>query len=153
LYAFLAFAFTMLTLSAPVFGQAEKILYAFTGVTGIQPVGNLIFDSAGNLYGATTAGGSDSGEGDGLVYELSPGARGAWTQTILYTFTGGNDGSEPLAGLVFDAVGNLYGTTAWGGFYGYGVVFELSPVSGGGWMEKVLYTFSNSTDGVHRLAL
>lgn len=147
--AFLAFAFTMLTLSASAFGQTEEILYAFTGITGFQPVGNLIFDSAGNLYGTTTAGGSDNGEGHGLVYELSPAVGGGWTQTILYTFTGGSDGSEPLAGLVFDPAGNLYGTTAWGGFYGYGVVFELSPASGGGWTEHVLYTFSNSTNGAN----
>ncbi len=147
LCAFLAFAFTMLTLSASVFGQTEKILYAFTGFAGSSPVGKLIFDAAGNLYGTTTTGGSESGEGYGVVYELSPAAGGGWTQTVLYTFTGDSDGSQPLSGLVFDAAGNLYGTTGSGGAFGYGTVFELSPSSGGFWTEQALYNFSNSADG------
>ncbi len=140
------FSFSMLALSAYAFGQTEKILYEFNGGTGSSPAGNLIFDAAGNLYGTTTTGGSET---RGAVYELSPAAGGGWTQTTLHSFTGGSDGSEPEAGLVFDATGNLYGTTAWGGVYGYGTVFELSPLSGGGWTEQVLYSFTNSTDGAN----
>jgi uncharacterized repeat protein (TIGR03803 family) len=144
---FWAFTFTILVLSASAFGQTEKVLYEFTGFNGSSPVGNLVFDASGNLYGTTTAGGSESGEGHGVVYELSPAEGGGWTETVLYAFTGGDDGSQPLSGLVFDASGNLYGTTGSGGAFDYGTVFELSPVTGGGWIEQVLYSFSNSSDG------
>jgi uncharacterized repeat protein (TIGR03803 family) len=69
----------------------------------------------------------------------------ASTETVLYSFTG-TDGSQPYAGLVFDASGNLFGTTWNGGAHGYGTVFELTPNSGGGWTETVLYSFCSATD-------
>jgi uncharacterized repeat protein (TIGR03803 family) len=111
--------------------------------TGAQP----IFDRAGNLYGTTFSGGGGScSAGCGVVYELVPSGSG-WTEQVLYSFTGaGGDGASPWAGLVFDQAGNLYGTTEFGGAYGYGTIYELSP-SGSGWTEKVLYSFQNQADG------
>ena len=76
-----------------------------------------------------------------------PFAWGQYTETTIHNFTGGNDGAIPYSGLIFDAQGNLYGTTNQGGPYGEGSVFRLSPQSGGGWAETVLYDFSGGTDG------
>ena len=120
------------------------VLYGFStgGADGANPrYGDLNFDQAGNIYGTTPAGGSGN---NGLVYELMP-SGSDWTEKILYTFSG-PDGSQPFAGIIFDNVGNMYGTTAQGGANGYGTVYELSP-SGGGWTEKVLYSFQNGSDG------
>ncbi|MBA3916631.1 MAG: hypothetical protein H0X25_22855, partial [Acidobacteriales bacterium] len=109
-------------------------------------------DSAGNLYGTTIAGGNSKCNfyyaGCGTVFELLP-IGTSWTETLLYQFTDtGGDGSDPEDGVIFDAAGNLYGVTAAGGSHlcigGCGTVYELSPVAGGGWNEKVLYQFSNS---------
>jgi len=131
----------------------EKVLYNFGSVSGdgVAPLGGVVFDKAGNLYGTTTAGGASS---NGTVYELSPSTGGTWTEKILYSFKGGpTDGSNPRRGsLLFDAKGNLYGTTldggANGGVTGDGVVFELSPATGGTWTEKLLYSFgASSADG------
>jgi uncharacterized repeat protein (TIGR03803 family) len=101
-----------------------------------------VFDSAGNLYGTTE---NDGAFGDGTVFQVSPGGNGQWTLSNIYDFAGASDGALPAAGLVIDAAGNLYGTTGAGGLT-YGVVFELSPSSGGQWNESVLYTFTK-TDG------
>jgi uncharacterized repeat protein (TIGR03803 family) len=131
----------------------ETVLYSFTGATGTtdgnDPAGGVIFDAAGNLYGMTEAGG---GSGNGVVFELSPNPGGTWTETVLYSFQGGHDGSAPnLSTLTFDKAGNLYGETAFGGSdrcsgSGCGTVFELSPTGGGSWTESVVYRFQ-STDG------
>ena len=76
------------------------------------------------------------------MFELTPTAGGAWTEKVLHSFGNGTDGVGPQAGLIFDAAGNLYGTTAKGGTYGIdGTVFELTPTAGGGWTEKMLYSF------------
>jgi hypothetical protein len=110
----------------------------------IVPTGSLVFDSAGNLYGATLL--RDTGTEDGVVFELTPQQNGQWVESILYEFMGGSDGAVPNGGLVFDASGNLYGTTRSGGndkaceYRGCGVVFELSPALGA-WTESILYTF------------
>jgi uncharacterized repeat protein (TIGR03803 family) len=109
----------------------EKVLYKFKGKKkgdGAQPYAGLVLDvSTGNLYGTTELGGAyDSG----TIFELSPPIKknGAWNESVLYTFTGGTDGSLPLAGLILDTqTGNLYGTAAGGGTYGYGVAFRLMP--------------------------
>jgi hypothetical protein len=108
------------------------------------------------LYGTSTFGGSAEacvfyGGGCGTVYELSPQGGGNWTETTLYNFTGGSDGRYPESGVILDAVGNLYATsngsgTACNDFSPCGNVFELSPQSGGGWVEKVLFNF-NGSDG------
>src|ERR1039458_10243465 len=126
----------------------EKVLYSFYGGTdGNGPEAGLIFDAAGNLYGTTGAGGTANA---GTAFELTPTAGGGWTETVLHSFTPYyGDGTGPSAGLIFDAAGNLYGTTRGGGTYGAGTVFELTPAGGGSWTEKVLYSFgAYGTDGV-----
>ena len=122
----------------------ETVLYRFTGsMDGSGPGwGDLAFDQAGNLYGTTSDGGSN---GHGSVYELPP-SDGSWTETILYSFTGGGDGSQPESGVIFDHAGNLYGTTLFGGAGARGTVFQLTP-SGSGWTEKVLHSFGSSGSG------
>jgi uncharacterized repeat protein (TIGR03803 family) len=150
-------------LSPAANGQwTETLLHSFTntGGDGAYPYSNLIFDSAGNLYGTTEYGGVNGKcQGPktstcGTVFELTPGA-GVWTEKILYAFKGFNtDGALPLAGLVMDTAGNLYGTTDAGGNAsnaqyadGFGTVFELSPTSGGQWTESVLHNFQPTPDG------
>jgi len=129
-------------------GWTETTLFSFNGSnTGSIPDGALIADGSGNLYGTVYQGGAF---GHGAVYKLSPGTGGAWTETLLYSFTGGSDGSLPTAGVIFDASGNLYGTTGDGGSDGQGVVFKLSPGAGGAWTETVLHNFiSQTADGTH----
>jgi uncharacterized repeat protein (TIGR03803 family) len=135
-----------------VFGQAqEKVLWSFAGPPGdgLIPIGNLILDPAGNLYGVTQAGGSSVTNEGGTVFELSPDGQGSWFETILYNFCSDYvnfqclDGALPQAGLVLDSANNLYGTTWEGGANGQGTVFELSPPSapGGPWTESVLHSF------------
>ena len=102
----------------------RKILHNFNldGVDGVDPIGGLIFDKNGNLYGTTASGGAN---GVGTVYELTPG-NGKWTEKVLHAFNG-KDGAGPWAGLVMDKAGHLYGTTAEGGTHMDGVVFEITP--------------------------
>jgi hypothetical protein len=106
---------------------------------------DLTLDAAGNLYGTTSSGGTGCGSGGcGAVFELKRTEDG-WREQVLYSFTGGNDGGRPQAGLIFDNAGNLYGTTAYGGdVYGDGTAFELIPNSRGRWTERVIYSFSFS---------
>jgi uncharacterized repeat protein (TIGR03803 family) len=134
----------------------ERILYSFNrSGRGHIPLAGVIFDAAGNLYGTTSQGGSGKlclpkYRGCGTVYELTPKAGGNyWTQTTLYSFDeNSGDGYSPIAGLIFDAAGNLYGTTDYGGGGGGGTVFELMPKAGGGWTEMILHGFSGSPDGL-----
>ncbi len=142
-------------------GWNETILYSFGGVAGDGefPAAGLTLDQSGNLYGTAFGGGNTTGNcsssGCGIVFELSPSAGGKWNETILYTFQGGNDGSSPQSTLVFDAKGNLYGTTLAGAGdgctllrqIGCGTVFELSPGAGGIWKETILHAFSGGEDG------
>jgi len=123
----------------------ETILYKFSGGSdGKYPSSGLIRDSAGNFYGTTSQGGSSSC-GCGVLFEVDP----SGTLTVLYSFTQA-DGEYPSGGLIFDAHGDLFGTTSNGGAYGNGVVFELIPSSDGSWTEKVLYSFTdNSGDGAN----
>jgi len=97
----------------------ETILYSFAGGNdGASPSGTLVFDTAGNLYGTTRLGGPDN---SGTVFKLSK-INGTWEESVLYSFTGGNDGGSPQAALTID--GNaLIGTAPGGGAYGNGVVF------------------------------
>ncbi len=108
---------------------AESVIYSFQGGTdGNAPQSSLAFDSAGNLYGTTTEGGYMQGFlGYGTVFKLTPRNGGRWTETILYRFSGGNDGNHPTGGVVLDSEGNLYGTTQAGGTMGEGVAFEVTP--------------------------
>jgi uncharacterized repeat protein (TIGR03803 family) len=130
----------------------QTVLYNFTNASdGSYPTAGLIFDGAGNLYGTTTTGGafclSFSCDGvDGTVFELSPNSDGTWSETTLYSFGATGDGSDPVAGVVFDKNGNLYGTTYYGGFENWGTVFELSP-SSSGWTETILLKFTDEQDG------
>jgi uncharacterized repeat protein (TIGR03803 family) len=103
-------------------GWTENVIYNFTG-TDYGPVSALVRDAAGNLYGTTCEGGSHR---NGSVFKLTP-SGGTWTETDLYVFTGGNDGSCPWGGVTRDADGNLYGTTLGGGPHSAGVVFEITP--------------------------
>ena len=126
----------------------ERPLYKFSGGSdGSTPYGaTLVFDSAGNLYGTTYGGGGGScTAGCGVVYKLTP-SGGGWTQSVVYTFTGGADGASPWAGVTLDQAGNLYGTTSSGGAYGNGTVYELSP-AGSGWTEKTIHSFQRLQDG------
>jgi uncharacterized repeat protein (TIGR03803 family) len=98
-------------------------VYSFNGGDECGPRGTLVMDGAGNLYGTTFC---DGAHGNGSVFKLTP-SGGGWTYTSLYDFTGGNDGAWPYGALIIDANGKLYGTTSAGGFYGYGVVWEITP--------------------------
>src|SRR5271166_2190887 len=131
----------------------ETILYNFTGGSdGCYPGPGVILDSDGNLYGVAGEGGNGfCNSGVGVVFEVDTSGQ----ETVLYTF-GGADGAHPASVLLFDSKGNLYGTTVYGGSgsgcgnSGCGTIFELSPQSGGGWSESVLYNFCslpNCTDG------
>jgi len=130
---------------------SENILHSFQGGSdGQGTYSGLTLDSAGNLYGTTVAGGVGPechlSLGCGVVFELSPVAGGAWTESILHRFRATTDGAVPYAAPVFDASGRLYGTTSEGGTNGNGVVFRLTPISGGRWLEKT-YSFTGLADG------
>src|SRR5271169_2414365 len=168
---FVALMFFVIPAAQPAHAQyTETVPYTFTGGSdGAAPAAGLIFDSKGNLYGTAVNGGNTGSAncpglnpptGCGVVFELSPpsGGTGPWTETVLYTFTGGADGAYPQASLVFDTKGNLYGTTSSGGstsgtvcqgIGGCGVVFELSPPKSGSgpWTESPIYTFTGGSDG------
>jgi uncharacterized repeat protein (TIGR03803 family) len=121
----------------------EKVLYSFAGgIDGRQPAGGLVLDRHGNLYGTTEGGGPFD---YGTVFKVTP----SGAETVLHLFTGGADGGQPLAGLVRDKKGNLFGTTRSSGATGFGTVFKITP-SG---VEKVLHSFSgNGEDGAYPYA-
>jgi uncharacterized repeat protein (TIGR03803 family) len=120
---------------------SETVLYSFTGGSdGGAPYAGLIFDSSGNLYGTTSDGGNPAdcdSSGCGTVFKLTP----SGSETVLHSFTGGSDGGDPYAGLIFDASGNVYGTTESG--FSSGTVFKVTP-SGS---ETVLHKFAGGSDG------
>jgi len=123
----------------PAQGQTykEKVLYRFKGGTdGKYPYGGLVRDAKENLYGTTYFGGAS---GAGAVFKLDKTGK----EKVLHSFTGGKDGGYPVAGVIMDAAGNLYGTTLQGGAFGAGTVFKVDP-SG---HETVLYTFTGLYDG------
>jgi uncharacterized repeat protein (TIGR03803 family) len=123
----------------------ETILYTFHNTDGQGPMGTLVFDSAGNLYGTTQFGGT---EGDGTVFELTR-THDHWSEQVLHSFDlSKSDGYEPETALVFDKNGNLYGTTLFGGSVGqgWGTAFELSP-NGKNWTETILHVFNEHAVG------
>jgi uncharacterized repeat protein (TIGR03803 family) len=127
--------------------QQEKVLQNLSpyGESPDDPYAGVIFDKAGNLYGATAQGGAYR---QGAVFEMTQRAGGGWTETIVHSFSHpGTDGWFPFAGLTLDAAGNLYGTTIYGGAHASGTVFELSPASAGEWTETILHSFNANTDG------
>jgi uncharacterized repeat protein (TIGR03803 family) len=147
-------AFKLSPPSPPYGAWTEAVLYNFcsalsgsTCLDGAFPYAGVAFDSSGNIYGTTEAGGSQD---YGIVFELSPSGSG-WTETILHNFCSDFqdgrclDGDDPFSGVVFDKSGNLYGTTAYGGTSDHprvgGVLFKLSPGSSG-WKETVLANFN-----------
>jgi uncharacterized repeat protein (TIGR03803 family) len=129
-------------------------IYSFAGTDGLGPDGSLVMDKTGALYGVTYLGGT---LGFGSVFQLIPPAvaGGAWTENVLYSFTGGTDGNHPYGALAINTKGDVYGSTEQGGTVnaacpnGCGVVFELAPpaTEGGAWTETVLYSFTGATDG------
>jgi uncharacterized repeat protein (TIGR03803 family) len=118
------------------------ILHSFHGSDGAGPNNGMVFDSKGNLYGSAGGGASK----DGVIFRLDPKSDGSWVEQVLYQFSG-IDGQGPNGDMVFDAAGNLYGTTFSGGAYGRGAVFELTRQSSGQWTETVLYSFTGGADG------
>lgn len=148
-----------LAIAGSAFSAAPKetVVYSFQGGTdGSYPYAGLLAGKGGTLYGTTSAGGGGTCTGGcGTVFQLTPPAAtgGAWTETVLYRFTGGSDGATPWAGLILDGTGNLYGATLAGGNTscrtGCGVVFELSPPAsiGGSWTQSVLYSFKGVRSG------
>jgi uncharacterized repeat protein (TIGR03803 family) len=148
----------------------EKVLHNFIEPSHYQsgPFGGLAMDAAGNLYGTTLGGGINGDKcavedaSCGRVFELMPTANGKWIEKTIFLFNGEN-GANPWAGVVLDSVGNLYGTTYWGGtgrclnayqrVSGCGVVFSLIPSANGTWTENVLHSFDNNGfDGLDSFA-
>jgi uncharacterized protein YceK len=158
---------TVFELTPPTAGEThwtERVLHRFKGqpTDGGAPLAGLIMDANGALYGTTAGGGAGhcdtippDAPGCGTVFMLTPPAPGTadWRETILHTFRGGADGADPEAGLIMDANGTLYGTTALGGAGcpggGCGTVFMLTPPAAGEtrWAENILYRFRAGADG------
>jgi uncharacterized repeat protein (TIGR03803 family) len=155
---------TIFELSPPASGHAwtETVLWNFCSdiqnhacLDGNAPQSQLAWDGVGNLYGTTSQGGTGHGnQGPGVVFELSPNSNG-WGERVLYNFCSLRgekycpDGTAPLAGVTFDAFGNLYGTTSQGGktqSYGGGTVYKLVPGSST-WTENVLFAFPSPSQG------
>lgn len=129
---------------APAAGGSWKfsVIHTFAGGNdGAEPIGPIVFDTAGNLYGTTFEGGSYNG---GTAFELGPTASGEWKETLLHTFTGGLDGVNPF-GLAMDAHGAIYGSGYCGGG-AVGVVFSLT-LTGNSWKETVLRHFYAGMEG------
>jgi hypothetical protein len=161
------FLAVFLALASPATAEwKEQVLYSFQGGTdGATPAGGVVFDKQGNLYGATQQGGGSNCSpmaACGTVYQLAPPAKQGdpWTETVLHVFRGKqyNDGEFPSGGVIADAAGNIYGTTAYGGTGdcvllgikgGCGTVFELSPpqTNGGKWTYAILYSFATAKQG------
>ncbi len=172
--ALLILLFLNLTAYGQAFGASPNILWNFgNGTDGASPEG-LIRDTKGNIYGTTqlggTYGGTDASGNNigGTAFELTPPSipGGTWTESVLWSFGNGTDGTGPggqngqvaSGGLIMDTHGNLYGTTGGGGTYARvdqngnpsgGTAFELTPpsISGGKWTESILWDFANGMDG------
>ncbi|HUK74099.1 MAG TPA: choice-of-anchor tandem repeat GloVer-containing protein [Candidatus Bathyarchaeia archaeon] len=128
---------TVFELSPSQGGWTETILHSFSGSDGCLVGAGVVFDGAGNLYGATGY--------CPTIFEMTP-QGGGWNFTTLYTFPGTGPYHGPSSSLAVDSAGNLYGTTENDGAYGYGNVFEMSP-SSGGWTYTDLYDFTGGNDG------
>jgi uncharacterized repeat protein (TIGR03803 family) len=139
----------------PTGGWTETVLHVFHSYSGdgYVPFSGVALDTAGNLYGTTYKGGPSNhcnGFGCGIVYKLSPTSNGAWTETILHSFSEGSDGAVPAAGVAFDSSGNLYGAALAGGNHtacspsGCGTIFQMSPKSNGSWSFHVIHAFAVS---------
>ena len=125
------------------------VLRDFTNTPdGDSPVGTLVADRQGNLFGVTSWGGATN---HGSVFEIRTTGPGTWSPTpvALYSFTGGSEGAMPVAGLIMDSQGNLFGTTAWNGTGNVGTIFELKSTGPDTWSTTLttLYAFTGGTDG------
>jgi uncharacterized repeat protein (TIGR03803 family) len=140
-------------LGAPLFGNGnpkERVLHVFENSDGRGPVGRLLLDpNSGALYGTTYGGGST---GYGTVFKLTPNAKKTrWEFTVLYNFNGSPDGAYPVASLIVNGQGVLFGTTQYGGTgkgFGNGTMFSLESQNGT-WNEQVLLQFRLRDDGQH----
>jgi uncharacterized repeat protein (TIGR03803 family) len=160
---------TVFRLAFGASGPTETVLHTFTGpdtgppFDGGLPYGDLTLDAAGNIYGTTEIGGAGQVVlGDplraGTVFKLTrpPAGKTTWTETLIHSFNGRTgdpsttDGATPRGGLVFDAAGNLYGTTEEGGSQGNGTLFKLTPPAAGKmkWTQTILHSFTLFPDGV-----
>jgi uncharacterized repeat protein (TIGR03803 family) len=134
---------------------SEKVLYSFNGNDGSSPIGKLLFDQAGNLYGTTAAGGPRFSGTKGVVFELTPAGNGQWNESVLWNFTGGADGANPSFGVIAGSAGQLYGTVSenpYANLIGNGVVFQLT-LSQGRWQETTIDSFPFSDGGIPQAAL
>ncbi|HWZ83684.1 MAG TPA: choice-of-anchor tandem repeat GloVer-containing protein [Terriglobales bacterium] len=137
---FAVFVFALLMLTVPLLVSAQTVYSFANPPDAFSPRCNLVVDTAGNMYGATFSGGSHN---LGAVFKVTP----SGTETVVYSFAGGADGSHPIAGLVRDTkTGNLYGTTVYGGATNTGTVFVLNPSTG---VETVIYSFKGGLDGAN----
>jgi uncharacterized repeat protein (TIGR03803 family) len=154
-----AFALTAIAFALAVGtrAQTETTLHSFANdANGYNPVASLVFDAAGNLYSTTSEGGNFTGcnTGCGVVFELTPGFGGEWSESLAHTFASGRDGATSFTALTPDGAGNFFGVTSQGGTtikntLGYGTVFKLSPKSGGGWNETLVHSFTGAVDGAN----
>lgn len=126
----------------------HTVLYSFTsGADGGEPYKGVTVGPDGNLYGTAVTGGSGSCEGGcGVAYKVTN-SGGTWTQTVIYAFAGGNDGSGPGGRVALDNQGNVYGMTPIGGAFGLGTIYQLHPDGTGNYTFKVIHTFTGGTDG------
>lgn len=140
---------TVWQLSPSASGWTHTVLYNFTGgADGGEPYKGVTLDAQGNLYGTAVTGGGGSCEGGcGVTFKLTK-SGSTWTQSVIHTFTGGNDGSGPGSGVTFDRHGNLYGMTPTGGANGVGTIYALKPQSDGSYKLRVIHTFTGGRDGL-----
>jgi uncharacterized repeat protein (TIGR03803 family) len=138
--------------SATLCSWTESVLYQFTGgPDGTWPQGRLTFDQTGNLYGTATGSSVDDelpagGPPPGSVWQLA-GSGLSWNFNLVHPFSNyGSDGTNPKGGLVVDSSGNVYGTTPFGGVFGNGTVFQMTPTQSG-WSEHILYNFISADYG------
>ena len=138
----------------------EKVLHSFGAANdGQYPTASLALDNNGNLFGTTEAGGvfgKNTESSGGTAFKLSQAPNGTWTETVIHSFGNAKDGAIPRANLIFDATGNLYGTTQFGGAFSGGTVFKLAPQVGSAWKESILHNFipnsSDETEGYQPIA-
>jgi uncharacterized repeat protein (TIGR03803 family) len=145
--------FSLTPPASPGGAWIETVLFGFTGADGSHPLAGVAIGNGGVLYGTTYAGGTS---GYGTVFSLTPPAApgGAWTETVLYSFTGGS-GAHPNGGVSIGGGGVLFGTTYYGGASNLGTVFNLKPPASpaGAWTKRVLHNFSGAAnDGAHPFA-
>ena len=127
---------------------SHSVLYNFSGgADGAEPYKGVMLDARGNLYGTAVTGGGGGCEGGcGVAYKLTNNG-GVWTQSVIHTFTGGDDGAGPGARLTLDDAGNVYGMAPVGGAYGAGTIYEMKPARGGSYKFKVIHAFTGGADG------